>query len=148
MATTMKIKELLDTLLGMDGVFILRNGIGSMELHGEDFYLSAYQEWLTVYHETTPRSPESRSHLHLRWQTLKSAEIREEAGHTSHLAFFDTPEPAVPGGDESPLVWYFPSFYNWSNNKAEIPENLALYNAFIEQYGTTLQFVEPSPDDS
>ena len=147
MVTTMTIKALLDTLIGMDGVFILRNGFGSMELHGQDFYLSSYQEWLTIYHTTTPRSPESRSHLHLRWQELRSAELREEEGHTSHLAFFGTPEPPVSEDVEPLLVWYFPSFYDWSHNKADIPENLALYDAFIERYGTTLRFVELVPDE-
>jgi hypothetical protein len=52
-----------------------------------------------------------------------------------------TPEP----GDEPVLIWYFPSFYDWANNKAEIPDNIALFEAFVEQYGKTLQLVEPAP---
>jgi hypothetical protein len=139
MATTLTLQDLMTVLIGMDSTFILRNDHGSMELRGNDFYLSPYKEWLTIYHTTQSRGPESRSHLHLKWQTLQSATIRREEGHTPHLAFFGTPEPE----GEPLLVWYFPSFYNWSQNKAEIPAHIAQYDTFVQTYGTTLRFVEP-----
>jgi hypothetical protein len=138
MTTAMTFKELLDALIPMHGTFILRNEHGSMELRGDDFYLSAYKEWLTVYHTTEPKSPESRSHLHLKWQTFRSAVMAHEEGQTPHLAFYATPEPV----DEPLLVWYFPSFYDWANNKAEISANIAQYEAFVQRYGTKLRFVE------
>jgi hypothetical protein len=140
MATTLTLKDLMTVLIRMDSTFILRNEHGSMELRGNDFYLSPYNEWLTIYHTTKPRSPESRSHLHLKWPTLQSAMIAREEGHTPHLGFFGTSEPA----GEPLLLWYFPSFYDWSRNKAEIPANIAQYDAFVRDYGTTLRFVAPS----
>ena len=132
-------KDLLKVLVRMDSTFILRNEHGSMELRGNDFYLSPYKEWITLYHSAA-KSPESRSHLHLRWQTLRSAAIAREEGQTPHLAFYTTAEPA----GQPLLVWYFPSFYDWGNNKAEIPENQAQYEAFVKTYGTTFKFIEPS----
>jgi hypothetical protein len=136
MKSEITLKALLEALLPMSGTFILRNAHGSMELRGHDFYLSHYQEWLTIYHTTAPRSPESRSHLHLKWQTFRSAVLAQEEGQTPHLAFYQTPNQT----GEPPLVWYFPSFYDWANNKAEIPANIAQYEAFVQRYGTTLTF--------
>ena len=136
MSTEITLKGLLEELIQMPGTFILRNDHGSMELRGNDFYVSHYQEWLTIYHTTAPRSSESRSHLHLKWQTLRSAALAQEEGQTPHLAFYKTPEPT----GEPPLVWYFPSFYDWANNKAEISAHIAQYEAFVQRYGTTLTF--------
>ena len=62
--TTITLTALLEVLLGMQGTFVLRNAHGSSEFKGQDLYLSAYEEWLTVYHATPP-NPESQSHLHL-----------------------------------------------------------------------------------
>ncbi len=142
MVTTMTLKELLDVLLCMHGTFILRHELGSMELHGNDFYLSSYNEWLTIYHTTAPKNPESRSHFHIKWSTLRSAAIEREEGHTPNLALYTTPEPL----GEAPLVWIFPSFYDWANNKAEIPANQARYEAFVQQYGMLLQLCEPASE--
>ena len=138
MATDLTLKELLDVLLGMQGTFILQNEHGSMELRGNDLYLHPYQEWLTIYHATAP-SPESQSHLHLKWQSLGSAVIVREEGQTPHLAFYPTTEPV----GESPLVWYFPSFYDWGKNKADIPAHQAQYTAFVQSHGMVLHFIEP-----
>jgi hypothetical protein len=66
--------------------------------------------------------------------------VDEEEGQTPQLSFFMTPEPV----DEPVLIWYFPSFYDWANHKAEIPDHIALFEAFVEQYGKTLQLVEPT----
>ena len=63
-----------------------------MELRGNDFYLNPYKEWITIYHSAA-KSPESRSHLHLKWQTLRSAALVCEEGQTPHLAFHTTAEP-------------------------------------------------------
>jgi len=54
--TTITLKALLEVLLGMQGTFVLCNAHGSLEFKGQDLYLSAYQEWLTVYH-ATPENP-------------------------------------------------------------------------------------------
>ncbi len=131
-------QELLDVLVGMNGAFVFYNAHGAMELRGADFYMSPSTEWLTVYH-TAASTPESRSHVHLKWRTFASASIVEEEGQTPHLAFSTTPKTV----DEPQLVWYFPSFYDWTNNKAEMPENIARYDHFVQQYGTALRFVEP-----
>ncbi len=139
MVTTMTFKDLIEVLLRMDSAFILQNPHGSMELRGTDFYPSLAKDWLTIYHTTKPRSPESRSHLHLKWRTLHLATIDREEGHSPHLAFYGTLEPV----DEPMLIWYFPSFYDWSKGKAEIPANIAQYDAFVRKYGTTIQLIEP-----
>ncbi len=144
MVTTMTLRELLDILIRMDSTFILRNEHGAMELRGNDFHLRPYQEWLTIYHTTAPRSPESRSHLHLKWQTLRSAAIQQEEGQTPHLAFYTTPEPV----GEPLLVWYFPSFYDWARGKADIPANKAQYEAFVNNYGSVLHFIDPATTES
>ena len=136
--TIITLKELLEVLLGMRGTFVLCNAYGSLEFKGQDLYLSSYQEWLTVYH-STPKNPESQSHLHLKWHTFQRAVITHEDGRTPHLAFYG---PAESEG-EAPLIWYFPSFYNWANGKTEIPENITQYEMFVTTYGTTLQLVEP-----
>ena len=142
MATTMTVKELLALLIGMHGTFILQNEHGSMEFRGHDLYLHPYNEWLTIYH-TTPKNPESQSHLHLRWQTLRSAAIVREDGQTPHLAFYQNAEAV----GEALLIWYFPSFYDWSQGKTEIPTNIAQYDAFVQRHGMALQFVEPASED-
>ncbi|MGQ4810035.1 hypothetical protein NKDENANG_03480 [Candidatus Entotheonellaceae bacterium PAL068K] len=139
MATDMTLKELLDVLLRMEGTFILQNEHGSMELRGNDLYLHPYREWLTIYH-ATPTNPESQSHLHLKWQTLRSAVIVHEAGQTPHLAFYRTAEPV----GAPPLVWYFPSFYNWANNKANVAAHQAQYKAFVQNHGRVVHFIEPA----
>lgn len=130
-------KELLGILMGMNGAFVFYNAHGAMELRGDDFYISPSTDWLTVYH-TAASTPESRSHVHLKWRTFAFATIVEEEGQTPHLAF-STSEKTV---DEPQLVWYFPSFYDWANNKAEILDNIAQYDRFVRQYGTDLRFVE------
>ena len=140
MATTLTALELFEILVGMNGAFILQNPHGSMELRGTDFYLRHTNDWITLYHRAA-KSPESRSHFHLKWRTLQWVRVDEAEGQTPQLSFFMTPEPV----DEPVLIWYFPSFYDWANNKAEILDNIALFEAFVEQYGKTLQLVEPAP---
>jgi hypothetical protein len=137
--TSMTLKALLEVLLGMQGTFVLCNAHGSLEFKGQDLYLSCYQEWLTVYH-ATPTNPESQSHLHLKWHTFQRAVVTHEAGKTPYLAFYGTAEAA----DEAPLIWYFPSFYNWAHGKTTIPENIAQYETFVIAYGTMFQLVAPS----
>jgi hypothetical protein len=137
--TTITLRALLEVLLEMQGTFVLCNAHGSLEFKGQDLYLSPYQEWLTVYH-ATPQNPESQSHLHLKWHTFQRAVVTHTAGRTPYLAFYGTAEV----GDEAPLLWYFPSFYNWANGKTEIPENIAQYETFVTTYGTALQLVEPA----
>src|SRR5499425_2766630 len=98
--TTITLKELLEVLLGMRGTFVLCNAHGSLEFKGQDLYLSSYQEWLMVYH-STPKNPESQSHLHLKWHTFQSAIVTHEVGKTPYLAFYGTGE----AGAEAPLLW-------------------------------------------
>ena len=142
MASEMTVQALLELLIPMRGTFILQNAHGSMELRGDDFYLHPYNEWLTIYH-AAPKNPESQSHLHLRWQTLRSAVIVQQPGQTPHLAFYQTPEAV----GEAALLWYFPSFYDWSRGKAEISSHIAQYEAFVARHGTVLRFVEPTAGD-
>jgi hypothetical protein len=138
MVQTIVFKDLLDILIRMNGAFVFYNAHGAMELRGPDFYMSPSTDWLTVYH-TEASNPESRSHVHLKWRTFQSASIVEEEGQTPHLAFFTTSQ----GVDEPQLVWYFPSFHDWDNNKAEIPDHIVQYESFVQQYGTHLKFVKP-----
>jgi len=134
-ATTLH--DFLEQLIDMGGTFILRNEHGSMELRGQDMYLHPYKEWLTVYHTNADR-PEGRSHLHLKRQTLQAAAVRRSEGETPHLAFFMADEPH---GDPL-LVWYFPSFYDWSQGKALIPDNVTRFESFVETYGEQVRFEE------
>jgi hypothetical protein len=134
------LKDLLKVLLRMNGTFVLSNELGSMEFRGDDLYLRPHKEWITIYHSQV-KSPESRSHLHLKWQTLRSATIAREEGKTPHLAFYRSAEPV----GQPLLIWYFPSFYDWGNNKAEIRENQAQYVEFVKTYGTAFKFIEPLP---
>lgn len=139
MATPMTLQALLELLLTMDGAFALCNVHGSVELRGQDFYVSAYQQWLTVYH-TTAGDPEARSHIHLKRHTLRLAVVIHEPEQTPYLAFY-----GIAGATETEplLIWYFPSFYNWAKGKTEIPANVAQHAAFVETYGTTFTFIEP-----
>ena len=91
-----------------------------------------------MYH-STPKNPESQSHLHLKWHTFQRTVVTHEAGKTPYLAFM-----ALPRRSETPLIWYFPSFYNWANGKTEMPENIAQYETFVRGYGPALQLVAPS----
>jgi len=136
MAGKVMLEELLTELIACRGAFILENAHGSMELRGDDLYLSPTEEWITVYHEGAS-SPESQSHLHLRRAMLRSARIAREPEETPHLQFFQTPEPS----GESTLVWYFPSFYDYRNGKADVPENRKIYDAFVDAHGTEFAIV-------
>jgi hypothetical protein len=138
MGTSMTLKELLEILIRMDGTFILQNTHGSMEFRGKDLYLSLAGAWLTIY-QATSQSPESHSHLHLKWSTCAAAAVVREDGQTPHLAFYPTPEAS----GEPLLVWYFPSFYDWARGKAEIPANIATYEEFVKTYGMTMRLVAP-----
>jgi hypothetical protein len=137
MTKTTTLHDFLAQLIDMGGTFILRNEHGSMELRGQDMYLHPYEEWLTVYH-TKAESPEARSHLHLKRQTLQAATVCRSEGQTPHLAFFNTADPC----GESLLVWYFPSFYDWNQGKTLIPDNVARFESFIKTYGEQVRFVE------
>ena len=137
MAKMTTLHDFLACLIDMDGTFILQNEHGSMELRGRDMYLHPYKEWLTVYHANA-KSPEARSHLHLKRQTLQAATVCHSEGQTPYLAFFKTAEPC----GEPLLVWYFPSFYDWSQGKTLIPDNVACFESFIETYGEQICFVE------
>ena len=137
MAKTATLHDFLEQLIDMGGTFILRNEHGSMELRGQDMYLHPYKEWLTVYHTNADR-PEGRSHLHLKRQTLQAAAVRRSEGETPHLAFFRSDE----SHDDPLLVWYFPSFYDWSQGKTLIPDNVARFESFVETYGEQVRFAD------
>ncbi len=137
MAITTTLHDFLELLIDMGGTFILRNEHGSMELRGQDMYLHPYEEWLTVY-QTNAERPEARSHLHLKRHTLQAAAVRRSEGQTPHLAFFKAGESC---GDPL-LVWYFPSFYDWSQGKTPIPDNVARFESFVETYGEQVRFTE------
>jgi hypothetical protein len=137
MAGDVALAALLEELIELRGVFILRNAHGSSEFQGEDLYLSPIEEWITIYHERAS-NPESRSHLHLRRANLRSARVAREPEATPHLEFFQTREPA----GESTLVWYFPSFYDYQNDKADIPRNRRAYDAFVEAHGSEFRIVD------
>ncbi len=131
MAGSVNLEDLIGELIALRGVFILQNAHGSMELQGDDLYLSPIEEWITIYHERAS-SPESQSHLHLRRAMLRSARIARDPDETPHLQFFQTPKPS----EDCTLVWYFPSFYDYRNGKADVPENHKIYDAFVEAHGS------------
>ena len=51
MAGNVTLEYLLAELITSRGAFILQNAHGSMELQGDDLYLSPTEEWITIYHE-------------------------------------------------------------------------------------------------
>ena len=125
--------ELLEQILeyiNLGGLFLLNSSIGAMELHGDDLYISRTERWLAIYHASQPGG-ESRSHLHLKIGTLKSAWIVEEEGQTPYLGFWETAECC----GEATLRAYFPSFYDWSNDKAPIEERRQYFATWIEAHG-------------
>lgn len=126
-----RLEALLDELVALRGVFILQNTHGSAEFQGDDLYLSPIEEWVTIYHRGAS-NPESRSHLHLKRAMLRSARIERAPEQTPHLEFFRTPD----GSGESTLSWYFPSFYDYQNGKADIPGNRAAYERFVNAHGS------------
>lgn len=112
------------------GLFMHSSRIGAGELHGDDLYISQSDGWLAIYHGSNPGG-ESRSHLHLKTGVLKAARIVEEEGETPYLGFWENPEGIV----EAALRAYFPSFYDWTNNKAPIEENRAYFERWVETHG-------------
>src|SRR5215471_9820849 len=95
------------------------------------------------------RPPFCKSSQRLHHSRCRREDIgRSPAGSENPLT---RPPPLEPGfygtveaGDEAPLLWDFPRFYNWANGKTEIPENMAQYETFVTAYGTTLQLAAPS----
>ena len=125
--------ELIEQVLecvNRGGLFLLNSSIGAMELHGDDLYLSQSDPWLAIYHASKPGG-ESRSHLHLRIGTLKAARIVEEEGQTPYLGFWENPECS----GEATLQVYFPSFYDWVNDKAPIEEHRQYFATWVKTYG-------------
>jgi hypothetical protein len=135
------------------GVIILRNSEGTMELRGDDLELKESKEWITIYHASASNS-ERRSHLHLRKGRYGYACVIESDGATPQIAFWsekpedkNNPKPAaesikVPGiehpamdKNRPPFSIFFPSFYDWANNKAPIEENQRLFKEWIEKNG-------------
>ncbi len=131
------LEDLLADLIAIQGVFILQNAHGSMELQGDDLYLNPTEEWITIYHEGAS-NPESQSHLHLRRAMLRSARIERVAEDTPHLQFFQTPKPS----GESSLAWYFPSFYDYRQGKSDILENQKVYDAFVDAHGSEFAIID------
>ncbi len=135
--TELRLSDLLGELVGMKGTFILRNAHGAMELNTDDLYSSAAGEYITLY-ERGPANPESKSHLHLKWRSLRSARIEREEQQTPHLAFYAAAEPE----GEALLLWYFPSFYDYENGRKSIPENVARYEKFVAERGSSLRLID------
>ena len=125
--------ELLEQVLecvNRGGLFLLNSAIGAMELHGDDLYISRSDQWLAIYHGTTPGG-ESRSHLHLKTGILKAARIVEEPGQTPYLGFWENTEFSR----EPTLQVYFPSFYDWANDKKPIEENRIYFATWVDAHG-------------
>ncbi len=131
--------ELLEQVLecvNRGGLFLLNSSIGAMELHGDDLYMSRSDPWLAIYHASKPGG-ESRSHLHLKIGTLKGAYIVEEDGQTPYLGFWENAECS----GEATLRAYFPSFYDWTNDKAPIEEHRRYFANWIEAHGRRFELI-------
>ena len=101
-----------------------------MELHGGDLYMSRSDRWLAVYHGSTPGG-ESRSLAHLKIGAIKAARIVEEEEHTPYLGCWETAEC----GGEATLLAYFPSFFDWADNKAPIEKHRRYFATWVEAHG-------------
>ncbi|MCM8531005.1 MAG: hypothetical protein NE330_07590 [Lentisphaeraceae bacterium] len=117
--------ELIKELVSLGGTIILRHEFGTTELRGDDFIVRDTGSWLTLYHSICD-SPEQRSHLHLRKESYKFAEIVENPGYTPFVAFWKSNERNEAVGEKRKPTFaiYFPSFYSWSDgNKTDIDEH-------------------------
>ena len=130
--------ELLEEVLecvNNGGLFMLNTRVGAMELHGDDLYISRSDRWLAIYHASNPGG-ESRSHLHLKTGALKAARVVEEDGQTPYLGFWEN----VDCGGEATLQVYFPSFYDWANNKAPIEKHRRYFTNWVKSHGRQFEF--------
>jgi len=90
---------------------------------------------MAIYHGEEPGG-EARSHLHLRTGALKSARIIKEKECTPYLGFWEQDKSA------NPVVHaYFPSFYDWSNNKTIIQSNWNFFECWEQKYGSEFDLV-------
>jgi len=133
--TDIELIKLAVDFVNRGGVFLLDSSVGAMELHGDDLYLSETDGWMAIYHGKEP-SGESRSHLHLKTGVLESARIIKEEEYTPYLGFWEV------GGNGNPVVHaYFPSFYDWSNNKSIINSNWKFFDQWERQYGSEFELI-------
>jgi hypothetical protein len=121
--------ELIKELVSLGGTIILRNEFGTTELRGDDFIVRDTGTWLTLYHNSC-ENPEQRSHLHLRKDMYKFAEIIENPEYTPFVAFWKNKsrEEAIGEKKKPTFAIYFPSFYSWDKGpKTAIVENHQVY---------------------
>lgn len=165
MLKTLTYCELIQKMLPyvrMGGAIMLRNSQGTMELRGDDLELSEAGEWITIFH-TSASNFERRSHLHLRKKGYEYACVVEIEGATPQIAFWSkradnkdgtklevepirVPGMQHPATDKNrpPLSIYFPSFYDWANNKIPIEKNQKLFKEWIEINGREFEL---KPDE-
>ncbi len=127
--TDVELIKLAVEFVNRGGMFMLDSPVGAMELHGQDLYLSESGGWLAIYHREEP-SGEARSHLHLKTGVLKTAQIVKEEEQTPYLGFWQDEDKGDPI-----LRAYYPSFYDWSNNKASIKLNRIFFEKWEQKYG-------------
>ncbi len=141
-ARRIALTELLGLLLERHGPVILSNAAGAIELRGDDLVVAGDGRWLTVHHRTA-RTSESRSHLHLRADAFVECVVVEPPGETPFAAFFG-PSDDRAHPERAPLAISFPSFVDWENGRAPIPENESWFHAFVARHGRTFE-IDPEP---
>ena len=125
--------KLLELLLPLGGGFILRNSFSTGEYKGEEFTFKLSEKWCTIYPKKA-ESSEDLSHIHLKWGSLKYAEIKETDKRTPQLGFWEEKEH-FSEVIKPPFVYVFPSFFDWGNNAEPILENQKIYSDWILKYG-------------
>ena len=126
--------DLIKDLVSLGGTIILRNEFGTTELRGDDFTVRDTGSWLTLYHSTC-KNPEQRSHLHLRKESYKFAEVVENPGYTPFIAFWKSEdrEEAIGEKKKPTFAIYFPSFYSWKDGeKTPLLENQETFSNWCE----------------
>ena len=138
--------RLMRNMLENCQVVLLRNEYGTTELRGDDLAIKEHGDWVTISHGTSP-TIELRSHLHLRHKLLRYAEIQEPKNRTPVLAFWPG-RAQVSTEHKPPLAMMFPSFYNWSENKAPIDANHKHFQAWVQEHGRHFELEEEEPSQN
>jgi hypothetical protein len=138
MTISLLIEDLMAKLMVRPGMIVLRNPEGTVELKGDDLILKEHGDWVTVYHGTDTIS-EKRSHLHMRKKGYAYACVREVEGYTAHMTFWKTKEDFCE--DKPPFAMYFPTFYDWTDGKTELPEHKEYFEKWVAKHGRHFELI-------
>ena len=106
----------------------MRNEFSTGEFKDGPYTFKKGKGWYTIYPEKQQNS-ERASHIHLRAQELSFAKIEVFEKRTPQLQFFDKKR------EKAPLVFTFPSFYNWEKDAEPIQDHQKVFENWVSQWG-------------